>query len=101
MRSVMCALFVLVFVPSAFADDLSWLNGPQTARPVIVNGWAGFYVGGQVSYSGADGNFSNSTQAPIAYQLRELTLESEFAPSNWPVLGSASHSAAGFGGFAG
>ena len=30
-----------------------------------------------------------------------MTLESEFAPSNWPALGTANLGAAGFGGFAG
>jgi len=73
-------------------------------RPIVLTNvmdWRGFYLGGQFGYSDMAGDFSKSTQAPIAYSLRELTLESEFAPSNWPVLGAASHSAAGFGGFAG
>ena len=83
-----------------FADDF---GTPPSARAFwsAPNFWTGFYVGGQFSYSGATGDFSDSTQAPIAYSLRELTLESQFAPSNWPVLGTASHSAAGFGGFVG
>lgn len=86
--------------PSPFADDFDAVRAPLAfwASPTF---WSGFYVGGQFSYSNADGDFSDATQGPIAYSLRELTLESEFAPSNWPVLGSASHSAAGFGGFAG
>jgi opacity protein-like surface antigen len=100
MRCVVYALLAFAFAPSAFADDLSWLNGPRTAVPV-VNGWAGFYVGGQVSYSSAGGDFSNTTQAPLAFALRELALEAQAAPSNWQVLGQANHSAAGFGGFIG
>jgi opacity protein-like surface antigen len=89
------------FAPSAFADDLSWLTGAQPAAPMNVNGWAGIYIGGQVSYSNAGGDFSKTTQAPLAFALRELTLENEQQPSSWPVLGQANHSAAGFGGFAG
>jgi hypothetical protein len=89
------------FAPSAFADDLSWLTGAQPAAPMNVNGWAGIYIGGQVSYSSAGGDFSNTTQAPLAYQLRETTLENEQQPSSWPVLGQANHSATGFGGFVG
>jgi opacity protein-like surface antigen len=89
------------FAPSAFADDLSWLTGPQATNVPVVNGWAGVYIGGQVSYSSAGGDFSNTTQAPLAYQLRELTLENEQQVSSWPVLGQANHSAAGFGGFVG
>ena len=101
MRRVIYALLAFAFAPSAFADDLSWLTGPQATNVPVVNGWAGIYIGGQVSYSSAGGDFSNTTQAPLAYQLRELTLESEQQPSSWPVLGQANHSAAGYGGFVG
>jgi outer membrane immunogenic protein len=101
MRRVIYALLAFAFAPSAFADDLSWLTGAQPAAPMNVNGWAGVYIGGQVSYSNAGGDFSNTTQAPLAYSLRELTLEAEQQPSSWPVLGQANHSATGFGGFAG
>ncbi|HYA05760.1 MAG TPA: outer membrane beta-barrel protein [Xanthobacteraceae bacterium] len=63
--------------------------------------WRGFYVGGQFAYSDANANFSAATQGPIAYGLRETTLENQFTPSNWPVLGTASHGTTGFGGFVG
>jgi outer membrane immunogenic protein len=101
MRRVIYALLAFAFAPSAFADDLSWLTGAQPAAPMNVNGWAGVYIGGQISYSSAGGNFSNTTQVPLAYALRELTLENEQQPSSWPVLGQANHGATGFGGFAG
>jgi outer membrane immunogenic protein len=88
--------------PNPFADDFGLVpaSAPRAtwASPLF---WNGFYAGGQFSYSSASGDFTDSTQEPIAYGLRELTLESEFAPSNWPVLGSDSHSAAGFGSFVG
>jgi len=101
MRWVICALVVLVLAPSASADEFNMLSGSPSVGSANTMGWRGFYVGGQVSYSDAGADFSNSTQAPIAYALRETTLESEFAPSDWPVLGSANHGAAGFGGFVG
>ena len=101
MRRVIYALLAVAFAPSAFADDLSWLTGPQATNVPVVNGWAGIYIGGQVSYSGAGGNFANTTQGPVGYSLRETTLEAEVGPSNWPVLGQANHSAAGYGGFVG
>jgi outer membrane immunogenic protein len=101
MRRVIYVLLAFAFAPSAFADDLSWVTGAQPAAPMNVNGWAGIYIGGQVSYSDAGGDFSKTTQAPLAFALRELTLENEQQPSSWPVLGQANHSAAGFGGFAG
>jgi len=86
--------------PSPLADDFDAVRAPRASwsSPTF---WSGFYAGGQVSYSSASGDFTDSTQAPIAYSLRDLTLESEFAPSNWPVLGTDTHSAAGFGGFVG
>jgi len=86
--------------PSPLADDFDAVRAPRAywSAPTF---WSGFYAGGQFSYSSASGDFADSTQAPIAYSLRELTLESEFAPSKWPVLGTDTHSAAGFGGFVG
>jgi outer membrane immunogenic protein len=101
MRRVICALLAFAFAPSAFANDLSWLTGAQPAAPMNVNGWAGIYLGGQVSYSGAGGNFHDMTQGPVAFALRNTTLEEQVMPSNWQVLGQANHSATGFGGFAG
>jgi outer membrane immunogenic protein len=101
MRRVIYALLAFAFAPSAFADDLSWLTGAQPAAPMNVNGWAGIYIGGQVSYSNAGGNFGNTTQDPVAFALRETTLEADVAPSTWPVLGQANQSATGFGGFVG
>jgi opacity protein-like surface antigen len=93
----MGVLLALLFAPSAFADDLAW----PAAVPTKINGWAGFYIGGQVSYSDAGGDFSKTTQDPVAFALRETALENQVAPSSWPVLGKTNHSAAGFGGFAG
>jgi outer membrane immunogenic protein len=84
-----------------FTDTFNPLRGSQPVGSANFTNWVGFYVGGQFGYSDGSADFSKSTQAPIAYSLRELTLESEFAPSNWPVLGTANHGAAGFGGFVG
>src|SRR4029077_7143193 len=94
-------LLAFAFAPSAFADDLSWLTGPQASNVPVVNGWAGGYIGGQAGYSNAGGNFGKTTKDPIAFALRNTTLEAQVMPSNWQVLGQANHSAAGFGGFVG
>jgi opacity protein-like surface antigen len=110
---------VCLSVAPAFAADMSalpWLSpAPESAPPAFGDpygslgmrsgataiDWRGFYVGGQFSYSDASADFSKSTQDPIAFSLRDLALEQDFAPSNWPVLGTANHSAAGYGGFIG
>jgi opacity protein-like surface antigen len=86
--------------PTAFGDE-SGLLGLRTGRPTDFGDWRGFYIGGQFGYSDASADFSNSTQAPIAYALRNTALEAEFTPSTWSVLGKATHTAAGFGGFVG
>jgi opacity protein-like surface antigen len=97
--------------PAIAADlpVLPWLNGDEGPAPTYApfgetakfTDWRGFYVGGLFSYSSVDADFSNATQGPIAYSLRQSTLESEFQPSTWQVLGTASHGVTGFGGFAG
>jgi outer membrane immunogenic protein len=101
MRRVILALLAFAFAPNAFAEDLSWLTAPPHTNVPVVGGWAGVYLGGQISYSGASGDFSKTTQAPLAFELRDLALESDAAPSSYQVLGQANHDAAGFGGFVG
>jgi outer membrane immunogenic protein len=114
------ALACLTAAP-AFAEDPDWPSIPEStahvsaydndfptsaaplrpAVPANAIDWSGFYLGGDFSYSDLNGDFSSSTQAPIAYSLRESVLENSYDPSSWPVLGSASHAAAGGGGFIG
>jgi len=103
MRWVICAVVVLAFAQSAFADDLDILRGTQTVGPPTFTNWSGFYFGGQIGYSSTNADFSNATVAPIAYDLRELGLENAFtpSPSTWPVLGSAEDSRMAYGGFVG
>jgi outer membrane immunogenic protein len=116
-QSLTAIAVVWIMVTPAFADQLllPWPDVSNDPAPAYgyaqppqsqpfwprAMDWRGFYVGGQFGYSDASADFTNSTQAPIAYSLREATVESEFAPSDWPVLGTASHGATGFGGFVG
>lgn len=98
-------------VTPAIAADLPvlpWLNGNEGPAPSFTpfetakfTDWRGFYVGGLFSYSSVDADFSKATQGPVAFSLRQSTLQDQFAPSSWQVLGPASHGATGFGGFAG
>jgi outer membrane immunogenic protein len=97
MRWVIWALVVLALPRAAFADD--WLRG--TVGPGNFTNWSGFYVGGEVGYSSNKTDFSGATQAPLAFALRETTLEADFAPSNWPLLGSATGNTISYGGFVG
>ena len=85
MRWVICAVVVLAFAPRAFADDLDILRGTDTVGPATFTKWSGFYFGAQTGFTGGNANFANSTQAPIAYALRDTALEDTFEPSNWPI----------------
>ncbi len=101
MRWVICALLVLVFPTSGLAADLELLRGSQPVGPPLFNNWSGLYVGGQVGYGASNGDFSNATHSIIAEALRLTTLEDQFSPSTWPVLGNAANRAMMYGGFIG
>jgi outer membrane immunogenic protein len=102
MRWVISALFVLAFAPPALADDFDVLRGSQVpVGPATFTRWSGFYAGGQLSYGDAETDFSRATQPLLAFSLRELVLESQQHPSQWPVLGKADDHTTGFGGFVG
>jgi outer membrane immunogenic protein len=100
MRWVIGALVGLAFAPSAYAGDYDVLRGTQSVGATFTK-WSGFYIGGQFGYSDASADFSGATQPLVAFSLRELALENDDHPSQWPVLGKASNGAAGYGGFAG
>src|SRR5579863_7436567 len=100
-RWVISAVVVLALTPSAFADDLDILRGPESVGAATFSRWSGFYFGGQLNYSNADTDFSKATQPLLSFSLRELTLEAVDQPSSWPVLGQGSAHASGFGGFVG
>jgi opacity protein-like surface antigen len=101
MRWVIVALFVLNLAPRAFAADLDILRGSEPVGPAFFTNWSGFYAGGTFSYGNTSADFSSATQPLIHNSLLELQLENIVAPSQWPVLSSASVNAAGFGGFVG
>lgn len=101
MRWVICALVVLALPASAFAGDFDVLRGPQTVGPANFYNWSGFYFGGDLGFNEQQANFSNATQPLVAYSLRELVLEEDDEPSEWPVLGNGEAKAAGYGGFLG
>ena len=101
MRWVICAVVLLALAPSAFAQDFDALRGPQSVGPPSFTRWSGFYFGGQIGYSGATTNFQGTTQGPLAYALRDSLVESDFEPSQWPLLGNDGADATSYGGFVG
>jgi outer membrane immunogenic protein len=101
MRRVICALVLLAAPSIALAGDFDVLRGAQSVGPANFPNWSGYYVGGQATASDATADFTTSTRALVAQSLAELQLESVATPSAWPVLGKASTSAWGYGGYAG
>ncbi len=61
--------------------------------------WQGAYVGGQLSYSSANMDFSNATQSLTSFMFQNLALQGTV--SGWTLLGRTSPVSAGFGGFVG
>jgi opacity protein-like surface antigen len=105
MRWVICALVVLALPTASFAADLGsdWgdLRGPEPVGPANFTNWTGVYFGAHYSYSNGTAAFANASAPLVAQSLIELELEAAAAPSQWPVLGSGTTRASGFGGFAG
>jgi outer membrane immunogenic protein len=101
MRWVICVLVVMGFAPRALAQDFDILRGAESVGPATFTNWTGFYIGGQIGYGAADADFSNATSGIISEALRTTTLETQFNPSSWQVLGKADNRSELYGGFVG
>lgn len=105
MRRWLAAVLVIGFASHAAAGDFETpvLRGSQPFIPAApkYTRWAGFYAGGQAGYSSVEMDFSNATQALIAYLLRTTALENEQQPSQWGTLGTARPGGSSIGGFVG
>lgn len=112
MRWVFGSLFALTLASAAVAADFDILppgptadydvlRGAKTVGPATFTRWSGFYVGGQVGLTNGAADFSGATQSLVAFSLRETLLQTDDAPSQWPVLGSTNAPATSYGGFAG
>ncbi len=99
-RAGLAAFALIAMAPTGvFAADMPELlrgsYSPTYAR------WDGFYAGGHFGASTMSNNFGNATSDEVAFILRNTTLEDQFAPSNWTVLGSSSTNSMQYGGFVG
>lgn len=100
LRAGLAAFALILLAPAAAvaADMPEFLRGSYTPN---YTRWDGFYFGGHIGASSMATNFGNATNSEIAHILRNSTLEAEFAPSNWTVLGSSTTNSAQYGGFVG
>ncbi len=110
MRWVFCIAMILGMASPALAADydLPILRGSQpiapiapvtTVGPATFTRWAGFYVGGVLSYSYSTADFSNTTLPQVASSLQQLNPE-PFV-STFTVLGRGADSSLGGGAFLG
>lgn len=101
-RWVLCAVLLCAFAPGAAAQEFGpALRGTQPITQPNYPHWGGFYFGGDVDFGGGNITFSNVTQAPLAYALRDTVIEQDFDPSSWPLVGNATVQSAFPGAFAG
>ena len=102
MRWVLCAVLLCAFASDAAAQEFGPpLRGTQPITQPNYPHWGGFYFGGDIDFGGGNVNFSNATQAPVAYALRDTVVEEDFSPSSWPLLGSSTVQSTFVGAFAG
>jgi outer membrane immunogenic protein len=63
--------------------------------------WDGYYIGAQAGTGRSDMNFANATRDITGRLLDGLAIEQDGQVSQWPIMGKASQSGNGFGGFVG
>ncbi len=102
MRWFICAVLLCAFAPTAAAQEFGpVLRGTQPVGQPSYPHWGGFYFGGAIGVDDGNVNFSNASQAPLAYALRDTLVEADFNPSSWSLLGSSTVQSTFLGGFVG
>jgi outer membrane immunogenic protein len=94
-------LLTLAFAGRASADWLDTTGLRGTLTPQGYSRWDGFNFGAQYGYSNMNTDFGNSAGSLIAYSLRNTTVESEVAPSNWTTLPNSATNSRQYGAFIG
>ena len=105
MRFLVLGFAALLAATGAHAQDNSppFLRGSQIyqpAYPVYVR-WAGFYLGGQASYTAGEVDVGNGTKSLIQFLLRNTLLEQEACVSCWITMTPRTTGTGGYGGFIG
>jgi len=100
MRRFLLAAMILGVAASAQAADMpDFLRGTVPAEQTPTRNWSGWYAGGQVGYSAASTDFSQSLAGLTNYIYRDTALEGP--TSELSALGKANPQGTGFGGFVG
>jgi outer membrane immunogenic protein len=100
MRRLLLAAMVFGAASGARAADMpDFLHGSIPAEQTPTRNWDGWYAGGQVGYSSASMNFSQSLAGLTNFIFRDTVLETP--TSQLSALGKANPQASGFGAFVG
>jgi outer membrane immunogenic protein len=100
MRRLLLAAMMLGAVSGARAADMpDFLRGSLPAEQTPTRNWDGWYAGGQVGYSSANVDLSQSLTGLTNFIYRDSVLETP--TSQLSALGKANPQATGFGGFVG
>lgn len=99
MRRLLLAAAMLGMVSGAFAADLPDFLRGSYLPPAPVRNWDGWYAGGQVGYSSASSDFTQSVVGLTNFIFRSSILEQPV--SQFSLLPVATAQGAGFGGFVG
>ncbi|MFZ0847459.1 MAG: outer membrane beta-barrel protein [Pseudolabrys sp.] len=94
-------LLALAFADRASADWLDTTGLRGTLSPQSYSRWDGVNFGATFGFSNMNTDFGNSASSLIAYSLRDTTIESELAPSNWTTLPNTTTNGRQYGGFIG
>jgi outer membrane immunogenic protein len=99
MRRLLLAAVMLGAAPGAQAADLPDFLRGSYSPPAPVRNWDGWYGGGQVGYSSASSDFTQSVVGLTNFIFRSSILEQPV--SQFSLLPVATAQGAGFGGFVG
>jgi opacity protein-like surface antigen len=95
---------LVALATTSFAADMPVLRGSQPFLPQYQTyyPWAGFYIGGNASWSSANIDLSHGNSDLVGYMLSDSTLGREAGVSSWTTLPSRNGTtAAGWGAFIG
>jgi outer membrane immunogenic protein len=84
--AAVCSFVAAAPVDHAVAAD--WPDALRGSLTPTYARWDGWQFGIQAGLANMNTDFGNSTSGMVAFILRNTTVESEFAPSNWAALSS-------------
>ena len=98
-RLLLAAVMIGAASGTQAADMPDFLRGSLSGQSAPTRNWSGWYAGGQIGYSSANMDFSQSLVGLTNFIFRDSVLE--IPTSQLSTLGKANPPATGFGAFVG